>query len=239
MAAGSYKVTEGAEPSNFTLESLTCTATGTGSSGSQDGTNPFQANITVTPAGHVTCTYVNQRQLGAIKITKTGKDKNCTSASDTISNGVCTGAATADLSGAVFSIKDSTGNEVSGSPATTGSDGTVCVDHLPLGTYSVQETTPPTGYARDDPNAESVTVSQSSTCGDGHEATFSANDTPLTDISANASSEVVGATNSTIKCVDSSTADIGTSPQGPGDPVTVTANGLKPGTYTCTITIDP
>jgi hypothetical protein len=239
VAAGSYNVTEGAEPANFKLESLTCTDNGVaGSSGSQDGTDPFKADITVTPGGHVTCTYVNQRQLGAIKITKTGKDKNCTSASDTISNGVCTGAGTADLSGAVFSIKDSTGN-VSGSPATTGSDGTVCVDHLPFGTYSVQETSAPNGYAIDDTTAHNVSVSTNSTCGDGNEATFSASDTPLTDISANASSEVKGATNSTITCIDSGNGDVGNSPQGPGDPVTVTANGLKPGTYTCTIVIDP
>lgn len=50
VLAGSYTVLEGTEPANFTLESLTCTATG-GSSGSQDGTNTFQANITVTPGG--------------------------------------------------------------------------------------------------------------------------------------------------------------------------------------------
>jgi hypothetical protein len=54
----------------FALESLTCTA-GPHSSGTQDGTNPFQANITVAAGKTVTCTYVNQQQLGAIKITKT------------------------------------------------------------------------------------------------------------------------------------------------------------------------
>src|SRR6266581_1596989 len=43
VPAGSYTVTEGAEPANFTLESLTCVVTG-GGSGSQDGTNKFLAN---------------------------------------------------------------------------------------------------------------------------------------------------------------------------------------------------
>lgn len=61
VPAGSYTVTEGALPgSNWSLDSLTCTATGTGSSGSQDGTNPAKANITLAPGGVVTCIYVNK-----------------------------------------------------------------------------------------------------------------------------------------------------------------------------------
>jgi hypothetical protein len=47
-------------------------------------------------------------------------------------------------------------------------------------------------------------------------------------------------TNSTITCVVAGTGtNIGNSPQGPTDPATVTANGLKPGTYTCTVVVDP
>jgi Prealbumin-like fold domain len=241
VAAGSYTVNEGAEPPNFTLESLTCTDNGVaGSGGSQDGANPSQADITITPGGHVTCTYVNQQHLGAIKITKTGKDKNCTGAgTPSISNGVCTGAGTVHLTGAVFSVKDSNGNPVSGSPVTTGADGTVCVDHLPFGNYSVQETSAPNGYAIDDTTAHTVSVNTNSTCGDGNEATFSVSDTPLTNLTVNAQSQLAGATNSTITCVDSANAGIGNSPQGPSDPAKVTANDLKPGTYTCTVVIDP
>ncbi len=82
VPANSYTVTEGSEPLGFSLESLICTATG-GGSGAQDATNPFQANITVVPGSVVTCTYTNQQQLGAIKITKTGKDKSCTAAGGT------------------------------------------------------------------------------------------------------------------------------------------------------------
>jgi hypothetical protein len=55
----------------------------------------------------------------------------------------------------------------------------------------------------------------------------------------NAQSQLSGATNSTITCVDSTNADIGNSPHGPSDPAKVTANDLKPGTYTCTVVIDP
>jgi len=233
VPSGSYTVIENGPPPTWVLETLTCTP-----GGSQDGTNPAQANITVTPGSHVTCTYVNKQQLGAIKITKTGKDKNCTAAGTPTSN--CTGAGTADLPGAVFSIK-SNGTPISASPVTTGNDGTACVDHLPFGTYSVQETSAPNGYARDDTAAHDVSVSTNSTCGDGNEATFSANDTPLTDLTVHAAAQSSGATNTTITCVDSSTpaANIGDSPQGPSDPVTVTANDLVPGTYTCTVVVDP
>ena len=60
------------------------------------------------------------------------------------------------------------------------------------------------------------------------------------DVTATATSEIPGATNSKITCVvGTGTTNIGNSPQGFADPVTVSATGLKPGTYTCTIVIDP
>jgi hypothetical protein len=64
VPAGSYTVTEGSEPAGFTLESLTCTA-----GGSQDGTNPFQANITINPGDTVTCTYTNQLNTATMSTT--------------------------------------------------------------------------------------------------------------------------------------------------------------------------
>jgi hypothetical protein len=107
----------------------------------------------------------------------------------------------------------------------------------------VQETAAPSGYAIDDTTAHDVAVTAVSTCGDGNEATFSATDTPLTDVSVHAESQAAGGTQSQITCVDASDADIGNSPQPSAstfaDPVTVTATGLEPGTYTCTIVIDP
>jgi Prealbumin-like fold domain len=222
VPAGSYTVTESTPlPANFVLESLTCT-TENGGSGSQDATNPFQANITVVPGSTVTCVYVDKQQLGAIKITKTSIKGN------------------APLAGAVFAIS-SGGTPIPGSPFTTGSDGTICVDHLAFGDYSVQETAAPGGYAIDDPAARTVTVDNNATCGDvpyvGETTSFT--DTPLTDLLVKATAQAPGATQSSISCVDSNNADIGNSPQGPTDPVQVNANGLKPGTYTCTVVIDP
>ncbi len=164
--------------------------------------------------------------------------------------GVCTGTGSKeDLNGAVFKITDSNGAEVTGSPATTGVDGTVCVDSLPwsgTGTsYSVQETTAPDGYSADpaNTNPQTVSVTQNAKCSDATIASEAAlatfNDVPLTNISANATAVVSGATTSTITCVDSNgkvVADSGSA----SDPANAkSTEGLVPGTYTCTITVDP
>src|SRR6266704_1587364 len=212
VPAGSYTVTEGSLPANFVLESLTCT-TENGGSGSQDATNPAQANLTVVPNSTVTCVYVDKQQLGAIKITKTSTKGN------------------APLAGATFTIT-SGGTPISGSPFTTGSDGTVCVDHLPFGTYSVQETSAPTGYAIDDSTAHNVSVTQNSTCGDGNEATFAATDTPLSKITVSFQSLAgPGVTTATIDCGG------GVEALPEGTPKVL--NNLPPGTYSCTVVVDP
>jgi hypothetical protein len=239
VPAGSYTVTEGADPASFVLESLTCSTSGTGgSTGSQDGTNPKQANITLNPGDTVTCVYVNQQQLGAIKITKTSSKP----------------AGTA-LSGAHFAICTNDGpydNNNPCTPAATGSgdkvtdsNGVICVDNLGFGDYFVTETQAPSGYAIDDATTSKVTVDNNAKCSDttyvGESKSYT--DTPLTDIVAKATSQVSGATKSRVTCVDSNSQNVGNSPQPSAstfsDPAEVDANGLKPGTYTCTIIIDP
>ncbi len=217
--AGSYTVTEGAEPTNYVLESLVCKGDGGGSTGVQHAADSPQADLTVVADSTVTCTYTNKLLEGAIKISKTSTKGTA-------------------LAGAKFSISLG-GSAITGSPFTTDANGSICVDHLLFGSYSVQETAAPSGYSIDDSTAHSVSVGTESTCGDGNEATFSATDTPLTDVVVKASSEAAGGTKSSITCVDSSNADIGNSPVGPVDPAQVTANGLTPGTYTCTIVVDP
>jgi hypothetical protein len=216
VVAGSYTVTEGTEPANFTLESLTCTATGT-SSGVQDGTNPFKADITVNPNERVTCTYVNQAS-GAILVTKTAKNHNL-------------GTGQHPLAGATFTVN--------GVSKTTDTNGHACFDGLTVGTaYTVTETSAPTGYAIDT-TSQSVTPASPASCTSGTPTAVTFTDSPLTDVLVKATSEVPGVTNSTITCVDTGNSNIGNSPQGPADPAEVDANGLKPGTYTCTIVVDP
>ncbi len=218
VPAGSYTVTEGAEPANFTLDSLSCTTTG-GGSGSQDGTNPSQANITVVPNSVVTCTYTNKGS-GAILVTKTAKNHSLS-------------AGQHPLGGATFTV-----NGVS--KTTDNTTGQACFDGLAIGTtYTVTETSAPSGYAIDTASMD-VTVSAAASCSSGTPDGVSFTDSPLTDLTVKATSEVPGVTNSTITCVvNGTTTGIGNSPQGPSDPVTVTANGLKPGTYTCTVVVDP
>ena len=121
----------------------------------------------------------------------------------------------------------------------TDANGQACFDGLTIGTqYTVTETAAPSGYAIDT-TSKTATPTTAASCSSGTPAGVSFTDTPLTDLTITATSEVSGVTNSTITCVDSSNAGIGNSPQGPGDPVNVTANGLHPGTYTCTVVVDP
>jgi hypothetical protein len=56
VQAGNYSVTESTVPAGWTLKSLTCTATGTGTSFSVSGAT---TNITMAPEGVVDCTYTN------------------------------------------------------------------------------------------------------------------------------------------------------------------------------------
>jgi hypothetical protein len=65
LTPGKYSVTEdtsrfGTGLTDWKLASVVCSATGSGSSGAQDGTDP-RANIDVGPGGSVTCTFTNVR----------------------------------------------------------------------------------------------------------------------------------------------------------------------------------
>jgi hypothetical protein len=191
---------------------------------------------------------------GAIKVTKTGKDKT-------------QGSGDQPLAGATFEVKDPDGNVINdpGGNAlwTTGADGTFCVSNQTIADdYTVEEKSAPTGYAIDDAGPVTVDVTAASTCDSGA-ATASFTDTPLTDLTVTVDSQADGqgtedppladaATESSIQCTDG-VDDVGNSPQPPqpdppvdplvtANPVTVTAtgdDGLPPGTYTCTVVIDP
>jgi len=219
----------------------TCTAFGSAFLKSRSSASfPAEVKDFVAPVA------VNIANCGEFKIIKAGKDKNCTGAgTPTISNGVCTGVGTANLKGATFTV---TGGPTTVADQTTGDDGTVCVKALVAGTYTVTEKSDgaPTGYQAD-PTGQNVVVTSTSSCSGNSPKTATFTDLPLTDLTVNVKSEVPGATNSSIKCVNASSVDIGNSPQpasGKGDPETVTADathggGLTPGVYTCTVNIDP
>jgi hypothetical protein len=60
---GGFTVTEGIEPTDWTFVSLVCSATGSGTSASQDGTVSTQGDITMAPGGVANCTYTNKTKL--------------------------------------------------------------------------------------------------------------------------------------------------------------------------------
>jgi hypothetical protein len=207
LVPGTYDVAE-TVPAGWNLVSGSC----------DDGSAP--SSIGLSAGETVTCTFHDERERGAILITKTRKH-----AAD--------GPGDHPHAGVDFTI---IGGELAagGVTVTTGADGKVCYDGLVLssfvGDYTVTETVP-SGYKADGLTAKTVTVSAESTCGDGNEAGVSFGNTPLTDITVSVDSLVPGGTSSTIDCVLDSA--------GPGDDVSLTLQDLEPGTYTCTIVVDP
>jgi hypothetical protein len=170
---------------------------------------------------------------GAIQVTKTRKH-----AAD--------GSGDHPHAGVTFTIKDA--NNTTVASGTTDANGKVCFGGLANGTYTVSETVP-AGYSLDSPgNDRSVTVDNAAACSDnpfGGE-TVAFHNTPKTDLTASVDSQVVGGTSSTITCKDASNTTVASAtvgakppPDGTNGDGSATATGLLPGTYTCTVVIDP
>jgi hypothetical protein len=209
LAPGTYDVAE-TVPAGWNLVSATC----------DDGSNP--ASIGLSAGETVTCTFHDAREKGAILITKTRKH-----AAD--------GTGDHPHAGVDFTV---TGGSLpaGGTTVTTDSTGHACVDGLVLsgfvGDYTVTETVP-AGYSAS-PTSDTVTVTTESTCGDGNEASAGPfHNTPLTDITVSVDSQVDGGTASTIDC---GAGVVSTGPNGDGS---TSRTDLEPGTYVCTIVIDP
>ena len=172
---------------------------------------------------------LNFNECGAIEITKTKKHAAAP-----------TNPLTQPHAGVEFTITGS-GLPAAGTKVTTDANGKACLANLQIGnTYSVTETVP-TNYAADGQTTKQVTVSNTGTCASGATGVSFAN-TPLTNITVSVDSLVPGGTGSTIDC--DAAADppfdktvLATSPDN-GDGSLTLSNKL-PGTYTCTIVVDP
>jgi hypothetical protein len=223
VAAGSYTVTEGADPTGFSFESLTCTKpTGDASTFSTSGK---VASITLAPLGHVTCTYVNQKLTGALKILKNSSK----------------GGAVANA-GAVFSVSGHDNVTDNGTGDDDSTVGVVCVSGLATGSHTVNEVSPPPGYGSGTTATDqSVTVVAGTNCtnnlpGTGATATFT--NPPLSDIQVNFRDGGSLETSATISC-DNATGT-GSDTAATGWDTTRTVTGVNaPTTVTCTIVIDP
>lgn len=208
LAPGTYDVAENV-PAGWNLTSATC----------DDGSDP--ASIGLSAGEDVTCLFIDDREKGAILITKTRKH-------------AAAGPGDHPHAGVTFTV---TGGELpaAGVTAVTNAQGEACVDGLVLssfvGDYTVTETVP-AGYSAS-PTSDIVTVTQESTCGDGNEAAAGPfHNTPLTNLTVSVDSQVPGGTSSTIDCGSAGSA-------GPGDDISLSAPNLAPQTVTCTIVIDP
>jgi hypothetical protein len=168
-------------------------------------------NISVSPNETVTCTFTNRLLAGAIQVTKTRKH-----AAD--------GPGDHPQAGVSFTVN--------GVTKQTDANGVACFDGLTFGTYSVHETVPAGYHGEADKN---VTVDNTATCSDNPYVgeTVSFHNTPLTNITVSVDSQIDGGTASTIDC-DGVTASTGANGDG-----SLTRSNLEPGTYTCTIVVDP
>jgi hypothetical protein len=174
--------------------------------------------------------FVDTLQLGAIQITKNGKDKSCTA--NGVPDASCTAASTRLLNGAVFELK--TGSTVNYTSAAT-SAGVTCIGGVTPGSYTLHEKTAPTGYAK--AADQTVTISANTACnGTGSHAPLAVTvtDQPLTTITVSTTPQVAGTTTSTVQCTPSAAT---------GDTAAVatphTTDPVVPGEYVCTVVIDP
>jgi hypothetical protein len=210
----------------------TCT---TAANGTCTITGVFQGNYwlveTTTPAGYVTAapqtvvvvadstvekTFIDPRQRGAILVTKTRKH-------------AASGSGDHPHEGVDFTVN--------GVTKATDANGKVCFDNLLFSSYTVTETVP-AGYAGEAPKA--VTVDNRASCSDlvyvGENVSF--HNTPLSTLAVTFTSQISGGTAAKISCT-------GLTDDGPDatpdafDDITETFSDLQPGTYTCTVVVDP
>ena len=165
-------------------------------------------------------TATGLNNCGALKIVKTKKH-----AAD--------GPGDHPHAGVVFSV---TGGELpAGTTATTDALGVACIAGIASGSYTVTETVP-TGYAVTSANPQTGTVVEDTTCATATPVTFT--NVPLTDITVSVNSQIDGGTFSSVDCEPTATDPDLPLTSGTGDG-TVTVSDLQPGTYVCTVVIDP
>ena len=215
-----YTVDETSLPTNWAFVSVDCSAS--------TGVTPTISGSEVTfaidnSADILDCTYTNQLQVGALKILK-----NSTK-----------GGAVAN-EGAVFSYD---GSSVTDNGAGDEDDdvGQVCVSGLTPGDYTVNETSPPSGYGDASETDLTATVVVGTNCTDNQPTgtgvvTFT--NPPLSDIQVNFRDGGSGETSAAITC--DNTTGTGDNTAATGWDTSRTITGVEaPTTIECTIVIDP
>jgi Prealbumin-like fold domain len=166
---------------------------------------------------------LNLNTCGAIEITKTRKH-------------AAAGSGPHPHAGVTFTITGP-GLPAAGTTVVTDAQGKACLGGLQAGNYTVTETVPSGYHATGGTTSKSVTVDSVGTCLSGPE-TVSFSNIPLSDITVSFSSQVTGGTASTIACTGLTAVPPDTTPS-LFDDTSETFKDLEPGTYTCTVVVDP
>lgn len=193
------------------------------------------------------------RATGAVIVTKTGGDANCTGAGTPTAD--CVAAGSRRLNGAEFHVGTDTGTTYTTSGTGT-SAGTVCISGLNTGSsYDITEDTPPAGYRIEDlstdlgvQSTKSVTITSPGTCTTGTQEAKTFDDDPVSAVQVKLLPPATGVTRSQIVCTDSAGGVVDATSEGGTADNTTTANrddvdetfaNLTAGKYTCTIDIAP
>lgn len=225
-----FTLYQGGNPTTYkctTANDGSCTITGV-------PTGDYVLHETKTPTGydpapdqmvHVTAgstitvgPLTDTRQTGAIKVTKVRKVAGSGNDSNRPHAGV------------TFEVLG-TGKSGQTTLDSSGTTSTVCFDGLPVGSsYTVHEVVPAGYHGEAD---KSVAVTKAASCSDasyaGNTVTF--RNTPLTDVTITATPQDAGATESQITCPGHTPSSSTTT--------SATFTGLEPGTYNCTVVVDP
>jgi hypothetical protein len=173
-------------------------------------------HLTVTANEQASVTFVDPRHRGAILVTKTRKHAT-------------SGPGDHPQEGVEFTVN--------GVTKATDTNGKACFDGLLFDDYTVHETTP-AGYKGE--ADKTVTVNNKAACADdpyvGETVSFS--NTPLSNITVSFESQVPGGTAATIECASLTTDPADATPN-VFDDLSETFKDLEPGTYTCTVVVDP
>jgi hypothetical protein len=165
-------------------------------------------------------TETGLNNCGALKIVKTKKHAESV-------------PSTQPHAGVVFGVTG--GTLPAGTTVTTDASGVACIAGIESGSYTVTETVP-TGYAVTSANPQTGTVVEDTTCVTATPVTFT--NVPLTNITVSVDSQIPGGTASTIDCDAAADPPFDfTTPAG-GDG-SFSLNDKVPGTYVCTIIVDP
>jgi uncharacterized surface anchored protein len=173
-------------------------------------------HITVTANEQASVTFVDPRHRGAILVTKTRKH-------------AASGPGDHPQEGVEFTVN--------GVTKATDATGKACFDGLLFDDYTVHEATP-AGYKGE--ADKTVTVNNKAACADDPYVgeTLSFSNTPLSNITVSFESQVPGGTAATIECAGL-TADPADGTPNVFDDISETFKDLEPGTYTCTVVVDP